>query len=222
MSSAHVYIIPAKDQETRNPNKMAEILPAQGKLVINSRQIHRAKNSGSVLLVPYIAQEGRPMFDRENPAHQLAAAAYELSQIETTIARAKLDIQQKEQALGTAGEELHAAEEAVEAAEQALNAAREALAELEDLHGSDDDNGADDDDSGSDDDETDIEELAKIAIGELEEGNEDHWTNDNKPDVNAINAILNDGADESAEKLKITAAQRDSIWAEIQEQAAAE
>ena len=60
-----------------------------------------------------------------------------------------------------------------------------------------------------------IVELVTLAIDELEEGNKDHWTNDNKPDVNAINAILNELADDDAEKTKISAAQRDEIWAEL-------
>lgn len=45
------------------------------------------------------------------------------------------------------------------------------------------------------------------AIGQLTPGEEDHWTTDGRPEVKAINSLL-DG-------VKITAADRDRIWAEM-------
>ena len=257
MQSAHIYIIPATDKPTRNPNKMDEMLAPEGKLVINSRQIHRAKNSGAILLVPYHATEGCPMFDSENPIHQIAAAAYELSDIENTIARAKLDVEHKKQAVIAADKASEESEVKLVEAEQALQVAMNVLNELEELHGSDNEDDLEKDIADikakinnvikekniqgaaidalegktieeltvmlkeiedyvpDTDDEKNIVESVTLAIGELKKDNKDHWTNDNKPDVNAINAILNELADDDAEKIKISAAQRDEIWAEL-------
>ena len=47
------------------------------------------------------------------------------------------------------------------------------------------------------------------AISKLVEGEETHWTNDGKPEVKAINELLEDG--------KIKAVDRDRIWAIINE-----
>ena len=265
MQSAHIYIIPATDKPTRNPNKMDEMLEPEGKLVINSRQIHRAKNSGSILLVPYHATEGCPMFDSENPIHQIAAAAYELSDIENTIARAVLNVEQKANAVAVAEKNVDSSQLDLVKAEEEYDDAIIELEKLEKLHSSNDEKTPEEKlendiadikikinnaikekgiegvaiDSlegknleeltvrlkeiedytpateSNSDDEKNIVETVTLAIGELKKDNKDHWTNDNKPDVNAINAILSELADDNAEKIKISAAQRDEIWAEL-------
>lgn len=52
-------------------------------------------------------------------------------------------------------------------------------------------------------------DLIKTAIGELDPDNDDHWTTDEKPQVVAVEAVM-DG--------NISAAQRDQAWAEILEE----
>ena len=44
------------------------------------------------------------------------------------------------------------------------------------------------------------------AIDKLDKGNPDHFTNDGKPQVKAIEAVLG---------LRVTAAERDAAWAEV-------
>lgn len=214
MNSAHVYIIPATDKPTRNPNKMSDELPPQGRLVANSRKIHRAKNSGAILIVPFHPTEGRPMFDNENPAHQMAAAAYEMSIIETTIARARLTVDHKTDDLARANKAIEEAEATKETAENELEQAQSALAELEALHGKEDN-------TSSGDNKPDLKALVQSAIGELEDGNEDHWTTSGKPEVKAINAILSKTDGDNGE-LKVSAAQRDAIWEEMQKESSAD
>ncbi|MEJ1409376.1 MAG: hypothetical protein RPU60_04045 [Candidatus Sedimenticola sp. (ex Thyasira tokunagai)] len=46
------------------------------------------------------------------------------------------------------------------------------------------------------------------AVGQLEEGNQDHWTSDNKPDIAALKEITG---------TKVTANERDYVWERAQQ-----
>lgn len=62
-------------------------------------------------------------------------------------------------------------------------------------------------------DEPDRKAVIRSAINALSDDDDDHWTNDGRPDVHALNDHMPEGSE------RVTAAERDDAWSAMQAEA---
>ena len=196
------YVISANPgAETRHPVYSDRELLPQGEMVLYTPTVARRYLDKTILMVTINKETGAPMFDMSNDAHLAACEIYSQNDASRRVDVVKFGIQETETQIKQLYDQAEEISKTLVHLDGVLDSQREELERLE---------------SETEETDADLQAAFSLAVEKLEKGNDEHWTNDKAPDVRAINQVLEDmhKAEEVDELHKLTAAERDTLWAQ--------